>query len=53
LNSFRDKGIFHEEAVNKILGDFVEKISPKKIEVTGNFHVRGGIYTTVKASYPG
>lgn len=52
LNSFRDKGIFHEEAVNKILGDFVEKISPKRIEVTGNFHVRGGIYTTVKASYP-
>lgn len=52
LNSFRDKGIFHEEAVNKILDDFVEKISPKKVEVTGNFHVRGGIYTTVKASYP-
>lgn len=52
LNSFRDKGIFHEEAVNKILDDFVEKISPKRIEVTGNFHVRGGIYTTVKASYP-
>jgi 7-cyano-7-deazaguanine reductase len=52
LNSFRDKGIFHEEAVNKILGDFVEKISPKRVEVTGNFNVRGGIYTTVKASYP-
>jgi len=52
LNSFRDKGIFHEEAVNKILGDFVEKIRPKRIKVTGNFHARGGIYTTVKASYP-
>ena len=52
LNSFRDKGIFHEEAVNKILNDFVEKIHPKKVEVTGNFNVRGGLHTMVRASHP-
>jgi 7-cyano-7-deazaguanine reductase len=52
LNAYRDKGIFHEEAVNCILKDFVEKVHPKKVEVTGNFNVRGGIYTTVKVRYP-
>ena len=52
LNSFRDKGIFHEEAVNRIMDDFLDSIKPKKVEITGNFHVRGGIYTTVKATHP-
>jgi len=49
MHAYRDKGIFHEEAVNRIL---VEKIHPKKVEVAGNFNVRGGIYTTVRAEYP-
>jgi 7-cyano-7-deazaguanine reductase len=52
LNSFRDKGIFHEEAINRIMDDFVDAIKPRKAEITGNFHVRGGIYTTVKCSHP-
>jgi len=52
LNSYRNEGIFHEEAVNRILNDFTEKVCPKKVEIIGNFNVRGGIYTTVKAIYP-
>jgi 7-cyano-7-deazaguanine reductase len=52
LNSFRDRGIFHEEAANRILADFVEAVRPKKVEVTGKFNVRGGLYTTVKVTYP-
>ena len=52
LNSFRNQEIFHEEVVNKILSDFVEKIRPKGVEVSGNFNVRGGLHTTVNASYP-
>ena len=52
LNAYRDRGIFHEEAVNKILDDFVETIRPKKVQVVGIFNVRGGIHTTVKAGYP-
>jgi 7-cyano-7-deazaguanine reductase len=52
LNSYRDRGIFHEEAVNTILDDFVEKIRPRKVEVVGTFNVRGGIHTTVRAQYP-
>jgi 7-cyano-7-deazaguanine reductase len=38
--------------VNRILEDFVEAVKPKSAEVTGNFNVRGGIYTTVRAGYP-
>lgn len=53
LHSYRDRGIFHEEAVNRILDDFVETIRPRRVEVVGTFNVRGGIYTTVKARYPG
>jgi len=52
LNAYRDRGIFHEEAVNLILKDFVDKVQPKRLEVTGNFNVRGGIHTTVTARYP-
>jgi 7-cyano-7-deazaguanine reductase len=52
LNSFRNQGIFHEEAVNRIRDDFLEKVRPKKLEVIGHFNVRGGIYTTVRAVYP-
>lgn len=52
LNSYRDKGIFHEEAVNCILDDFVKTIAPLRVEIIGNFNVRGGIHTTVKASHP-
>lgn len=52
LNSYRNEGIFHEEAVNRILNDFIETVRPRKVEIIGNFHVRGGLYTTVTATYP-
>ena len=51
LNSYRERGIFHEEAVNRILDDFVKAVKPRSVEVTGNFNVRGGIHTTVTAQY--
>ncbi|MCX5850579.1 MAG: preQ(1) synthase [Deltaproteobacteria bacterium] len=52
LNSYRERGIFHEEAVNRILDDFVKAVKPRRAEVTGNFNVRGGIHTTVTARHP-
>lgn len=52
LNGFRSQGIFHEEAVNRILEDFVAAVKPRRVEVVGNFNVRGGIYTTVRAAFP-
>ncbi len=51
LWSFRDEGHFHEDVTNQILKDFVRMIQPRKLQVTGKFNVRGGIYTTVRAEY--
>ena len=45
---FRDMGIFHESATNKIFNDFKNACNPKKIEVIGEFSARGGISTVVK-----
>ena len=47
---FRNMGIFHESATNKIFNDFKDACNPRKIEVIGKFGARGGISTTVKVS---
>jgi len=49
--SYRNVGIFHETAVNKILNDFVDACKPHSAKVIGEFNVRGGIKTTVSAEY--
>ena len=43
LTSFRNYGIFHEEAVNRIADDLIKILQPRYLEVEGNFSVRGGI----------
>lgn len=43
LTSFRNSGIFHEEAVNRIADDLIKILQPRYLEVEGNFSVRGGI----------
>jgi 7-cyano-7-deazaguanine reductase len=45
--SFRDEGAFHEAVTNQILGDLVSSCQPRFMRLTGEFNVRGGIYTTV------
>ena len=47
---FRNMGIFHESATNKIFKDFQDACQPKKIEVIGEFSARGGISTIVKVN---
>lgn len=51
INSFRDVKIFHEHVINIILEDFVRACDPLKVEIEGDFHVRGNIKTVVRASY--
>jgi len=51
LWSYRDQGAFHEAVVNRILDDLVQACWPRRMTVTGDFNVRGGIHTTVSASY--
>ena len=48
---YRDVGIFHEHVVNKILADFVAACNPRKVNIVGDFHIRGGIKTIVRADY--
>jgi len=51
LWSYRDEGAFHEDVTNRILNDLVAAIRPRWAEVTGDFNVRGGIKTDVRAAY--
>ena len=53
LWSFRNEGGFHEKVINDVLDDLVLASSPRWMEVIGVFKVRGGIHTTVSASYEG
>jgi 7-cyano-7-deazaguanine reductase len=48
---FRDKGIFYEAATNQILDDLVAVCKPRRMTVVGAFSVRGGISTSVTATY--
>ena len=49
--SFRDEGHFHEDVTNRILDDLVRATKPRFMRVTGEFGVRGGIYTNVVAEH--
>lgn len=51
LWSFRDEGHFHEDVTNLILNDLVDACAPRRMAVEGEFNVRGGIKTVVRASY--
>jgi len=33
--------IFHEHVINVIMDDFVKACDPLKVEIEGDFHVRG------------
>ena len=45
--SFRNEGAFHEAVTNAILADLVAASEPRFMRLTGEFNVRGGLYTTV------
>ena len=49
--SYRDEGAFHEDVTNRILNDVVAVARPRWAEVVGDFNVRGGIKTEVRATY--
>jgi 7-cyano-7-deazaguanine reductase len=51
LWSYRDEGAFHEDVTNRILDDLVIAVRPRWAEVVGDFNVRGGIKTEVRATY--
>ena len=53
LTAFRDRGIFYEAVVNRILDDLADACAPRWMEVRGEFRVRGGISSVVVARREG
>ncbi len=48
---YRNLGIFQENIVNRVLRDCVKASKPRRITVTGEFTPRGGVYSSISASY--
>jgi 7-cyano-7-deazaguanine reductase len=53
LWSFRNEGAFHEAVTNRILDDIVKVTRPRKLQVEGDWFIRGGIATKVTVNYEG
>jgi 7-cyano-7-deazaguanine reductase len=51
LVSYRNEGGFHERLTNVILDDLVAACRPRKMNIVGDFNVRGGIHTTVTVEH--
>ncbi len=51
LLAYRNKGIFHENVVNRVIDDVVATIKPRRLRLEGIFNSRGGIQTTVVREY--
>jgi 7-cyano-7-deazaguanine reductase len=51
LWSYRDQGAFHEKVTNEILDDLVTTLSPRFMEISAKWFVRGGITTYVNAEH--
>lgn len=52
LWTYRQEGAFHEAVTNRILDDLVKACRPRRMVVEGDFNVRGGIHTVVRAEHP-
>ena len=51
LTSYRMVEIFFEEATNRILDDLVKAVKPKRMEITAEWNIRGGIGTKIRVGY--
>ena len=51
LQQYRNEGIFYETATNRILDDLVAVLRPRKMTLAAAFTTRGGITTTVTATF--
>ncbi len=51
LTAYRNVGIFHEHATNKILEDLVRACRPRWMKIEMDYNLRGGIRTATYAEY--
>ena len=53
LHAYRQRGVFYEALVNQILDDLVAALAPRRMEIRGEFTVRGGISSVIVARSEG
>ena len=51
LQQYRNEGIYYEHVTNRILDDLTAVIRPRRMTLTAAFTPRGGITTTVTATF--
>ncbi|MFN4194236.1 MAG: preQ(1) synthase [Thermosynechococcus sp.] len=51
INSYRDRYISHEEAVNQVLDDLVAACDPLYMKIKGDFAPRGNVHTVVTVEH--
>ncbi len=51
LQKFRNEGIFYENVTNRILDDLADALSPRRMTLVAAFTPRGGITTSVTATF--
>ncbi|MFM6440177.1 MAG: NADPH-dependent 7-cyano-7-deazaguanine reductase QueF, partial [Microcystis panniformis] len=51
INSYRDRYISHEEAINQILDDLVAACETLKMKFKGDFHPIGNVHNVVEVMY--
>jgi 7-cyano-7-deazaguanine reductase len=52
LTTFRTVGVYQEHAANRILDDLVAASRPRRMEVTLDYRLRGGLHTVVTVRHP-
>ncbi len=50
LNSFRDRSISHEAITNLIFDTLAKQLAPRRLDVVGDFNVRGNVKTVIRVS---
>jgi 7-cyano-7-deazaguanine reductase len=53
LLSYRSVGIYQEHLVNRILEDLVASCRPKRMKVTADYKIRGGVHTVASRQWGG
>jgi 7-cyano-7-deazaguanine reductase len=53
LTTFRNVGVYQEHAANLLLEHLVAACRPRRMEVTLDYRLRGGIHTVVTVRHPG
>jgi 7-cyano-7-deazaguanine reductase len=51
LQQFRNEGIYYEHVTNRILDDLAAVVRPQTMTLSAAFRARGGITTTVTATF--